>query len=124
MEMKTGQIEDDGCPCGPQSETGCSVLSQKSFLPNFSKILLLLVLNLCFITHSNCPPKLSQFFSDVFSFLAPQSGPPSIGAFRDPIPSHPTHPLLSNTVLYTEAFKSSKAYYGDLWHSVAILDHK
>ena len=34
MEMKAGQIEDDGCPCWPQSEAGCSVLSQKSFLPS------------------------------------------------------------------------------------------
>ena len=50
METKTGQIEDDGCPRGPTSETECSVFSQKSFQP-LSKLLKLP--KLLFYLHKN-----------------------------------------------------------------------
>ena len=61
------------------------------------------------------------FFADL---LAPQSIAHSIGAFRDPIPSNrSTFSLWSFEPVYTEAFKRSKAFYGDLWQSVALLDH-
>ena len=50
--------------------------------------------------------------------LAPESGAHSRGAFRDPIPSHPSlHPSTINSfsafkLVYTEAFKSVS---GNLW---------
>ena len=43
-------------------------------------------------------------------FLTLQSGALSREAFRDPIPSHPSSPVINK-------FERSKAFYGDLWRS-------
>ena len=61
----------------------------------------------------------------VMVLLAPQSGAHRRGAYRDfhsiPIPNQLI--AFEHLSLYTEAFKRSKAFYGDLWQSVALPDH-
>ena len=61
------------------------------------------------------------FFRDIFSSAQ------SRGAFRDfqlnPIQPSPTYSFWAFKPVYTEASKRSKAFYGDLWQSVALLDH-
>ena len=54
----------------------------------------------------------SQFRIWTQSLSAPQSGAHRRGAFGDPIPSKPSHPL-----------KRSKAFFSDLWQSVTLVDH-
>ena len=66
-------------------------------------------------------PKMSN--CSFFYLLAPQSGALRRGAYRDSdrIPS--TYSFWAFKPVYTEAFQRSKAFYGDLWESVALLDH-